>query len=110
MYKDYLLFTHFKEGGDKMRKRTLEEIKKAKYVTITELAELCKVRYSTIKFYTELGIIPYEQKEKGLLRYYPSKEASQRVYDILRLRNKRKTIPEIIEYFRENKKEVKNAK
>jgi len=35
------------------RKRTIEEIKKRDFLKMSELAELCGVRYSTIKFYAE---------------------------------------------------------
>ena len=55
---------------------------------MSELAELCGVRYSTIKFYAELGLLPYEQQGKRLAKYYPAKEASQRVKEILKLREK----------------------
>jgi DNA-binding transcriptional MerR regulator len=82
-----------------MRKRTKEEIQQRDYLKMSELAEYCGVRYSTIKYYTELGLIPYEQKGDRLARYYPKEEASKRVSEILALRDKGKTIPEIITYF-----------
>jgi len=82
-----------------MRKRTIKEIKQRDYLKLSELAELCGVRYSTIKYYSELGLLPYEQKGKRLAKYYPAKEASQRVKDILGLRDKRVTIPEIIDRY-----------
>lgn len=82
------------------RKRTIKEIKKREFLKLSELAELCGVRYSTIKFYGEIGLLPYEQKGKRLAKYYPSKEARQRVKKILQLRNKRRSIPEIISYFK----------
>jgi len=78
------------------RKRTLEEIKQRDFLKMSELAELCGVRYSTIKFYSELGLLPYEQQGDRLAKYYPAKEASKRVKEILRLRDKGKSIPEII--------------
>jgi len=79
-----------------MRKRTIDEIKKRDFLKMSELAELCGVRYSTIKFYAELGLLPYEQQGKRLAKYYPAKEASQRLKEILRLRDRGKTIPDII--------------
>ena len=79
-----------------MRKRTIDEIKKREYLKMSELAELNGVRYSTIKFYAELGLLPYEQKGKRLAKYYPAKEASKRLKEILRLKAKKLTIPEII--------------
>jgi DNA-binding transcriptional MerR regulator len=78
------------------RKRTIEEIKQKDFLKMSELAELCGVRYSTIKFYSELGLLPYEQQGDRLAKYYPAKEASQRVKEILRLRERGKSIGEII--------------
>ncbi len=37
-------------------------IKTAELVTIGELVRLTGIRYSTIKFYTEEGMFPYEQE------------------------------------------------
>ncbi|MBI3305698.1 MerR family transcriptional regulator [Candidatus Nomurabacteria bacterium] len=79
-----------------MRKRTKDEIKKREFLKMSELAELNGVRYSTIKFYAELGLLPFEQKGKRLAKYYPAKEASQRLKEILKLRDKRQSIPDII--------------
>ena len=82
-----------------MRKRTIEEIKKREFLKMSELAELNGVRYSTIKFYSELGLLPFEQHGKRLAKYYPAKEASQRLKEILRLRDKGQSIPEVISHF-----------
>lgn len=79
-----------------MIKRTIDEIKKRKDLKLSELAELNGVRYSTIKYYSELGLLPFEQKGERLAKYYPAKEASQRLKEILKLREKGQTIPEII--------------
>ena len=81
------------------RKRTIDELKKRDLLQLSELAELCGVRYSTIKYYSELGLIPFEQKDKRLAKYYPNKEASQRLKEILKMRDKGDTIPEIINHF-----------
>jgi DNA-binding transcriptional MerR regulator len=80
------------------RKRTIDEIKKRDFLKMSELAELNNVRYSTIKFYSELGLLPFEQKGERLAKYYPIKEASQRLKEILRLREKGKSIGEIISH------------
>ena len=79
-----------------MRKRTIDEIKKRELLKMSELAELNGVRYSTIKYYSELGLLPFEQQGKRLAKYYPAKEASQRLKEILKLRGKGQSIPEII--------------
>jgi len=81
------------------RKRTIDEIKKRDFLKLSELAELNGVRYSTVKYYSELGILPYEQQGKRLAKYYPTKEASQRLKEILKMRDKGDTIPEIINHF-----------
>ena len=78
------------------RKRTIDEIKKREFLKMSELAELNGVRYSTIKFYCELGLLPFEQEGKRLAKYYPAKEASKRLKEILKLREKGETIPDII--------------
>lgn len=80
-------------------KKTLDQIKKMDFLKMSDLAELCGVRYSTIKYYSELGLLPYEQRGERLAKYYPAKEASQRIREILKMREKGKTIPEIINYF-----------
>jgi len=81
------------------RKRTLEEIKQMDYLKMSELAELNGIRYSTVKYYSELGLLPFEQKGKRLAKYYPSREASQRVKAILKMREQGKTVPAIISHF-----------
>jgi len=81
------------------RKRTIEEIKKRDFLMLSELAELNGVRYSTVKYYSELGILPFEQQGKRLAKYYPPKEASQRLKEILKMRGKGETITEIINHF-----------
>ena len=85
------------------RKRTIDEIKKRDFLKISELAELCGVRYSTVKFYAELGLLPYEQQGKRLAKYYPTKEASQKLKEILKLREKGQSIPEIISHLLKQK-------
>lgn len=80
-------------------KRTLEQIKGLDFLKMSELAELNGVRYSTVKYYSELGLLPYEQKGKRLAKYYPRVEASQRLKAILRLRDEGKTVPEVISHY-----------
>ena len=82
-----------------MRKRTLEEIKQMDFLKMSELAELCGVRYSTVKYYSELGLLPYEQKGKRLAKYYPADQAGQRVKAILKMRSEGKSVPEVIKHF-----------
>ena len=46
------------------RQRKLEVIQQAEDVTIGELVRLTDVRYSTLKFYTEQGMLPFQQGRK----------------------------------------------
>ena len=87
-------------------KRTLDQIKQREFLKMSELAELTGVRYSTIKYYGELGLLPYEQKGKRLARYYPRIEATQRLKEILKLREQGKTVTDTIGYFIRKDKEL----
>ena len=82
-----------------MRKRTIDEIKKLDFVKLSELAELCGIRYSTIKYYSEIGILPFEQRGKRLARYYPAKAAKARLKRISQLKGRGKSIPELLALF-----------
>ena len=75
----------------------MEAIQAAEYVTIGELARLTDVRYSTLKFYTEEGMIPFRQPEKNLTRRYKREEAVARVFEIKKMRAEGKSVPEIRE-------------
>lgn len=83
------------------RRRSMEVIEKAEYVTIGELVRLTDVRYSTLKFYTEEGILPFEQHEENMTRRYRRKESVERISYIMKLRSEKKTIPEIKEILKE---------
>ena len=60
------------------RQRSMETIARAEYVTIGELVRLTDVRYSTLKFYTEQGLLPFEQAEENLTRRYRRGACAQR--------------------------------
>lgn len=79
------------------RQRSMEVIEQAEYVTIGELVRLTAVRYSTLKFYTEEGMLPFEQAEENLTRRYRRVESLERIAQIRRLGEQKKTIPEIKE-------------
>lgn len=78
---------------------TLKEIKAKETLKMTELAELNGVRYSTVKYYCELGLLPFQQAGEGLIKRYPRQEASARLKEILRLRDQGKSVPEVISLF-----------
>lgn len=84
------------------RQRSLEVIQQSEYVTIGELVRLTEMRYSTLKFYTEEGMIPFEQAEENLTRRYKREESIDRIRFIKELRDQGKTIPEIKEILKNN--------
>ena len=77
------------------RQRSMETILRSEYVTIGELVRLTDVRYSTLKFYTEEGLLPFEQAEENLTRRYRRKPSMERIALLRRLRQEGKSIPEI---------------
>jgi len=81
-----------------MNKKTIE---KNNVLTIGELSEVSGTRLTTLKYYTELGILPFNQAEKRLTRKYNKEEALERLEKIKELKEKRLTIKEIIEHFNE---------
>lgn len=77
------------------RQRSLEAILASDYVTIGELARLTEVRYSTLKFYTEEGMLPFRQEGEHLTRRYRREESVARVRRIQELRRAGRTVPEV---------------
>lgn len=77
------------------RQRSMEAILASEYVTIGELVRLSGARYSTLKFYTEEGFLPFRQEEQKLTRRYPREATLCRIARIRALREAGKTIPEI---------------
>lgn len=79
------------------RQRSTETIENSPYVTIGELVRLTGVRYSTLKFYTEEGMLPFEQAEENLTRRYKRLETIERISLIKGLKEEGKTVPQIKE-------------
>lgn len=77
------------------RQRSLEVISNSEYVTIGELVRLTGARYSTLKFYTEEGMLPFEQEDTQLTRRYKRIESIERISEIKKLREQNYSIPEI---------------
>lgn len=99
------------------RKRTLTQIVKLEFINIGELATLCedvfnstdKFRQSTLKFYCEMGILPFHQAGAGLNRKFNRAEALKRLKEIDTLKHQKHfTIDDIVQYFK--KKEDKDLK
>ena len=82
----------------------MEAILASDYVTIGELVRLTETRYSTLKFYTEEGFLPFKQEDSNLTRRYPRKSTVERIAYIKSLRDKKKTIPQIKEILHEKDK------
>lgn len=83
------------------RQRSMEKIMASEHVSIGELARLTGCRYSTLKFYTEEGMLPFEQEEEKLTRRYPRVESVERIEQIRRMRGSGMTVSEV-------KEELKN--
>ena len=77
------------------RQRSMEAVLASEFVTIGELVRLTGARYSTLKFYTEEGLLPFEQAEENLTRRYRRQTSLQRIQEIRALREAGRSIPEI---------------
>ena len=77
------------------RQRSMEKILASEYVTIGELVRLTGSRYSTLKFYTEEGMLPFQQEEEKLTRRYQREESVARIEYIRKLRQEGESIPDI---------------
>ena len=77
------------------RQRSMEVIANAEYVTIGELVRLTDVRYSTLKYYTEEGLLSFVQAEENLTRRYKREESMAQIQKIKELRQEGKSIAEI---------------
>jgi len=87
----------------KINKKKTKNNPQKELLTTSELAEASGVRYGTIKYYSQIGILPFEQAGERLRRYYKKKEALKRFNKIQRLKDKRLTIEEIIKHFKDKK-------
>ena len=77
------------------RQRKLEVIQQAEDVTIGELVRLTDVRYSTLKYYTEEGMLPFQQAEENLTRRYKREASIRRIRRIKALRAEGTSFPQI---------------
>jgi len=75
----------------------MEVIESSEFVTIGELVRLTGARYSTLKFYTEEGMLPFEQAAENLTRRYMRAEAIERITLIKQLKTAGQSIPQIKE-------------
>lgn len=77
------------------RQRSMEKIMADTHVSIGELVRITGCRYSTLKFYTEEGMLPFEQEDDNLTRRFPRERAVARIETILELKARGLSIPEI---------------
>jgi DNA-binding transcriptional MerR regulator len=75
----------------------MEKILESEYVSIGELVKITNSRYSTLKYYTEEGMIPFEQEEENLTRRFKREDTVKIIEEIKELKNKGYSIPEIKE-------------
>ena len=81
------------------RQRTMEAILASEYVTIGELVRLTDTRYSTLKYYTEEGLLPFQQGEANLTRRYPREASVERIRQLKALRAEGRSIPQLKDLF-----------
>lgn len=77
------------------RQRAMEKIMVSEYVSIGELVRITGCRYSTLKFYTEEGMLPFEQEEENLTRRFLREKSTEQIERIKDLREKGYSIPDI---------------
>ncbi len=74
----------------------------AELVKISELVKHSGVKYSTIKYYAEVGILPFVQSQKLKDRRFHLNNSIERLKEIKMLREeRRRTISEIVEHFQD---------
>ena len=71
----------------------------SKPVHQAELADLLKVRPSTVKYYTNLGLLPYEVLGKGKNRLYDVEACKTAFKDINRLKKKGYKMTDIVKLY-----------
>lgn len=76
-----------------------KDVKEDTILSIGELVKVSGFRQSTLKYYTEIGILPFDQDGERLIRKYNKDEALKRLEEISKLKGKRFTIREIAEHF-----------
>lgn len=77
------------------RQRSYEVISTAEFVTVGELVRLTDTRYSTLKFYTEQGMLPFEPTEENLTRRYRRADSLARIARIQTLKQLGLSVEEI---------------
>lgn len=84
------------------RQRSMEAILSSDFVSIGELVRLTNCRYSTLKFYAEEGILPFEQMEENLTRRFQREKSIARIEEIKLLKRQGLSIPDIKEFLKKH--------
>ncbi|WP_339265710.1 helix-turn-helix domain-containing protein [Paenibacillus sp. FSL R5-0470] len=79
------------------RQRSMENILASEYISIGELVRITNSRYSTLKHYTEEGMLPFEQAEENLTRRYKREKTVARILWIKEMKTNGLSIPQIKE-------------
>lgn len=79
------------------RQRSMENVLASEYVSIGELVRITNSRYSTLKHYTEEGMLPFEQAEENLTRRYKREETVARILWIKEMKANGLSIPQMKE-------------
>ena len=79
------------------RQRSIEKIEASETITIGEIVRLTGTRYSTLKHYTEEGMLPFEPTEEKLTRRYDRVRTLSRLERIKQMRAEGMSIPKIKE-------------
>lgn len=82
------------------RQRSMETILASEFVSIGELVQLTNSRYSTLKFYVEEGILPFEQMEENLTRRFQREKSIARIEEIKLLKKQGLSIHEIKKFYK----------
>ena len=69
----------------------------SEYVSIGELVRITGSRYSTLKFYTEEGMLPFVQEDTNLTRRFPREAEVARIEEIQSMKKRGLSIPEMKE-------------
>jgi len=73
----------------------MADVMASEYVSIGELGRITEMRYSTLKHYTESGILPFEQEDENLTRRYRREKSVARLEEIKQLKETGLSIKEI---------------
>ncbi len=87
------------------RQRTIEKNNGIRICINRRIGTTDQYQIQYLKFYTEEGMLPFEQAETNLTRRFKRVEAITRIEEIREMRQNGKTIPQIKELLQESVKD-----